>query len=274
MEGEAKDYDTLCGIIHYPYTQSALDSHFPNMEWSDEDVILDIGCGPGRITKNILLPNCPKLKKIVAIDIDPNYIEYARKTYFHEKIEFKTQNILEKPDPEEVGKYDKVVSFHAFHLIPDYEKLFNVISTLLKPGGHFFFIIVPNFRIFSIIRDLSTDKEWTKHIKAEDLLALLPPTVYWEDVETEFKNFVSKFDLRVTNIKCHTLKASYPNKKHFLDISLALFPRTIFENLEPEVKDYLWKQAQPIVFKYCSQEENGEIAVSYEALQVSGTKKT
>ncbi|XP_067125135.1 juvenile hormone acid O-methyltransferase-like [Centruroides vittatus] len=274
MEGTAKDYDTLCGIKHYPYTQSALDSHFPSMEWSDEDVILDIGCGPGRITKNILLPKCPKLKKIVAIDIDPNYIEYAGKTYFHEKIEYKTQNILEKLDPEEVGKYDKVVSFHAFHLIPDYEKLFSVISSLLKPGGHFFFIIISNFRIFSIIRDLSTDKEWTKHIKAEDLLALLPPTVFWEDVETEFKNFVSKFDLRVTNIKCHTLKSSYPNKKHCLDMTLALFPRTIFENLEPEVKDYLWKQAQPTVFKHSTQEENGEISVSFEVLQVSGKKET
>ncbi|XP_067133209.1 juvenile hormone acid O-methyltransferase-like [Centruroides vittatus] len=165
MEGTAKDYEKLCSIILSRYVTFSLDLHFPSMEWSDDDIILDIGCGPGRTTKNILLPKCPKVKKIVAIDINPCYIEYARKTYFHEKIEYKTQDITHKPDFKEIRKYDKVVSFYAFNFVNDFQKLFFAISSILKPGGYFIFIFFTKCLLFAVIRDLSANEEWKKYIK-------------------------------------------------------------------------------------------------------------
>ncbi|XP_023217911.1 juvenile hormone acid O-methyltransferase-like [Centruroides sculpturatus] len=216
MNGTAEDYDKLCPKFLPRYVESAIDLHFSAMKWSDEDVILDIGCGPGRTTKSILLPKCPKLKKVIAVDIIPNYMEYARKTYFDEKIEFKIQDIMQRPDLKEIGKYDKVVSFYVFHFINDYQKLFSVISSILKPGGYFFFIFFTKCPLFPIVQYLSTNEEWKKYIKTEDMLNTIPLIDNWIDAESEFKNFLSKFDLRVTKSKCEVLHIPFSDKKHFL----------------------------------------------------------
>ncbi|XP_067130142.1 uncharacterized protein [Centruroides vittatus] len=233
------------------------------MNWSDEDIILDIGCGPGDTTKN----------KIVAIDINPNYIEYARKTHFHQKIEHKVRDILQSPDLPEIGKYDKVTSILVFHFINGYQQLFSVISSILKPGGYFFFIYFTKCALFSIIRDLSTNDEWTKYIKTEDIIKTTASADNWSDVESEFKDYVSKFDLKVTKSKCEVLDVPFSDKKHFLDLITAVLPKALFEKMEPDVKRRLLKEAEPIILKYATENENGEISVPYEIFQVSGIKK-
>ncbi|XP_023217903.1 uncharacterized protein LOC111620237 [Centruroides sculpturatus] len=273
MEGTAKDIERMPRNISYLYIRSCLDFHFSNIEWSDDDIILDIGCGPGRVTKDILLPKCPKLKKLVAIDVDPSSIEYARKTYFDEKIEYKTQDILKGMDLEETRKYDKIVSFFTFHLIHDFKKLFSVLSSILKPGGFFFFIIVTKAHMFTFMRELEAIEEWSKYIKTEELLSLIPPTVNWEDAETEFKKFVSEFKLRVTNSKCDDISMPFVNKKQFLDFFLAILPKAVFKNMEPDIKRRLWKLAEPIALRSFFQSKNGAGVHPYEALQVSGYKE-
>ncbi|XP_023210619.1 juvenile hormone acid O-methyltransferase-like [Centruroides sculpturatus] len=242
------------------------------MEWSEEDVILDIGCGPGRTTKSILLPKCPKLMKIVAVDIIPDYIEYAKKTYFDERIEFKVQDIIQRPDIKEIGKYDKVVSFYAFNFVNDYQKLFSVISSILKPGGYFFFILFTKCPLISMLQNLSTNEEWKKYIKSENMLNTIPLMDNWNDVESEFKNFISKFDFRVTKSKCEVLDISYSNKKHYLDILVAVLPKALFQKMEPDVKNRFLKQVEHIILKFCSQKENGEISTPLEFLQISGMR--
>ncbi|XP_067133206.1 juvenile hormone acid O-methyltransferase-like [Centruroides vittatus] len=273
MEGTAEDFDRVPRNTAHLYLRSCLDFHFSTIEWSDDDIILDIGCGPGRITKEILLPKCPKLKKLVAIDVDPSSIEYARKTYFAEKIEYKTQDILKGMDLEENRKYDKIVSFFTFQLIPDFEKLFSVISSILKPGGFFFFTIVTKAHMFTFMRELTAIKEWSKYIKTEEVLSLIPPTSNWEDVETEFKKFLTKFELRVKSSKCDVITLSFVDKKQFLDFFLYVFPKAMFKNMEPDVKCRLWKMAEPIALRSFFQSKNGEGVHSYEVLQVSGYKE-
>ncbi|XP_023234299.1 juvenile hormone acid O-methyltransferase-like [Centruroides sculpturatus] len=247
MEGTAEEYEKSCPEILSRYAASSVDLHFPAMKWSEEDVILDIGCGPGRTTRNILLPKCPKVKKIVAVDINPGYVEYARKTYFHEKIEFRMRNVFERLESTEIEKYDKVVSFYVFHFINDLENLFSVVSSLLKPGGHFFFVLITKQPSYSVRREPSTDREWTEYIKTEDMLDTIPPTDDWKDVESEFKNYVFRFGSRVTKSKCDVLDVPFSDKKQFLDLLLAVSPKAIFENMEPDVKQRLWRRVEPII---------------------------
>ncbi|XP_023215350.1 juvenile hormone acid O-methyltransferase-like [Centruroides sculpturatus] len=216
MEGTAEDYERLSTTLILRYVESALDLHFPDMKWSDEDIILDIGCGTGRTTKNILLPKCPKFKKIVAIDIMPEYIEYARKKYFDKRIEYETRDILQRPNVKEVKRYDKIVSFYVFHRISDFKKLFSVISSILKRGGYFSFTFFIRNPLFSILREISNIDEWTKIIKRRHILDELPPFLKWKDVETEFSNFLSKFGLRVTSTNCEVFDVLYANKKAYL----------------------------------------------------------
>ncbi|XP_023229428.1 juvenile hormone acid O-methyltransferase-like [Centruroides sculpturatus] len=272
MEGTAEDYERLSTTLILRYVESALDLHFPNMKWSDEDIILDIGCGTGRTTKNILLPKCPKFKKIVAIDIMPKYIEYARKKYSDKRIEYETRDILQRPNVEEVKRYDKIVSFYVFHRISDFKKLFSVISSILKPGGYFSFTFFIKNPFFSILQEISNIDEWTKIIKRRHILDELPPFLNWKDVETEFSNFLSKFGLRVTSTNCEVFDVFYANKKAYLDTQLVLLPEKIFRGMQIEVRNRLWKLAEPTILKYSSVNENGEFFINCEVLQISGMK--
>ncbi|XP_067122162.1 juvenile hormone acid O-methyltransferase-like [Centruroides vittatus] len=273
MDGTAEDYENSCPKFLPLYISSSLDLLFKTMEWSDEDIILDIGCGPGKTTKNILLPKCPKVKKIVAIDIVPNYIEYARKTYFDQKIEYKTRDIIQWFDLKEIGKYDKIVSFYALHFVNDFKKLFSAISSLMKPGGYFFFVLITKCPMFSIVQELSTNQEWMKYIKADEILAPFVLNQSCKDLETEFNNNLSKFNLRVTKSKLEVKDVTFSDEKNFLDINFSVLPKVIFEKMEPEVKHRLLKQAKPIMLKYGNRKANGQISFPYEFLQVFGMKK-
>ncbi|KAH6924492.1 hypothetical protein HPB50_018955 [Hyalomma asiaticum] len=49
---------------------------------------LDVGCGPGDFTRDVLLPHCLPCRRIVGVDFSREMIEYARSNSAHEKIDF------------------------------------------------------------------------------------------------------------------------------------------------------------------------------------------
>lgn len=66
------------------------------MDWSQEDIVMDIGCGPGTSTRTMLLPCFPQVKKVVAIDVLPDMIKFAKENNAHEKIDYHVANIEDK----------------------------------------------------------------------------------------------------------------------------------------------------------------------------------
>jgi trans-aconitate 2-methyltransferase len=109
----------------------------PQAAWADEiiarsgiragDVVLDAGCGGGRVTLKLLelTPN------VVAVDRDPNMVGKARTT-LPDSVPVYQQDLLELEIPERV---DVVFSCAVFHWIPDHERLFERLHSALKPGG-------------------------------------------------------------------------------------------------------------------------------------------
>ncbi len=96
-----------------------------------DEVILDAGCGSGRVTR--LIANKVKIGKIYAVDIDVNMISNA-------KVNLKdfTNVIIIQSDlinlklPE---KMDLIFSNAVIHWIFDHEKLFKNFWDILKSGG-------------------------------------------------------------------------------------------------------------------------------------------
>ncbi|GFY59199.1 methyltransf_25 domain-containing protein, partial [Trichonephila inaurata madagascariensis] len=66
----------------------------PQLGWSEgeEEVVMDVGCGPGRLTSNFIFPCFPNLKKLIALDTVPGMIEAAKSLYPHPKIEYMVAN--------------------------------------------------------------------------------------------------------------------------------------------------------------------------------------
>lgn len=102
--------------MSFVITKKILDEYIPKMKWQKDDMLLDVGCGPGNVTVHRILERHPTCKKVIGIDESSLMIEFARKTYQKQefpKTEFKVANI--EADPAELSQYfgtfDHVISF-------------------------------------------------------------------------------------------------------------------------------------------------------------------
>jgi len=96
------------------------------------DIILDYGCGTGRISNEI----AGNVKLIHAIDISANMIEIAKQKADGrgiENIDYAHATLFD--ERYERGSYDVILVFYILHLLEDTPKVMQRINDLLKPGG-------------------------------------------------------------------------------------------------------------------------------------------
>lgn len=93
------------------------------IQWkNNEDTVIDIGCGDGSVTNNILKNYLPdNFKIILGCDISQEVVRYANEHYKDNKIKFIVQDI-EATIPEDlIGQFDHVFSFYTLHWIRQQE---------------------------------------------------------------------------------------------------------------------------------------------------------
>jgi len=108
-----------------PKTESAepLSEYLKLMSWKPGDRVLDLSCGPGSVTKKVLMPRLPAdFGLLVGADLSADMIQYARKTYTHSKLRF-TQFDLAKDigntSQLQPSDFDKIFSFYCLNWIQD-----------------------------------------------------------------------------------------------------------------------------------------------------------
>lgn len=114
-----------------PQYQAAL-SVLKNTKLGNYKSILDIGCGSGKITKEIMrmFPHAT----IEAIDASEDMVQAARKKYrkLSKRVSF---NVEDAQNLSYKDTFDLVVSFSCIHWIKDKKALFEGIAQALKPNG-------------------------------------------------------------------------------------------------------------------------------------------
>jgi trans-aconitate 2-methyltransferase len=94
-----------------------------------EEVVLDAGCGSGRVTA-LLADRVPR-GRVYAVDVAPSMVEHAREA-LGERATVLCQDLADLDLPEPV---DAVFSNATFHWIPDHDRLFAGLHRTIKPGG-------------------------------------------------------------------------------------------------------------------------------------------
>ncbi|KAK4874354.1 hypothetical protein RN001_013714 [Aquatica leii] len=133
----------------------------------DNCVVLDVGCGPGNVTYKKLLPLLPSTtKKVIAVDISSDYIDYAKKHYqMDQRLSYEQLDILTDTIPNEyVGAFDLITSLFCFHYVSDHKKAFINIYKMLKPGGKVLISFMSNSHISNIYQHLYHNSKWTKYM--------------------------------------------------------------------------------------------------------------
>jgi len=121
---DAGSYDRVGG----PMTAMAL-AVVDRLALQGDEVVLDAGCGTGRVTEQ-LLERLPR-GRVIAVDADPDMVDKARAVLGDRAVVLRadlTELVLDEP-------VDAVLSTATFHWVLDHERLFDRLFALLRPGG-------------------------------------------------------------------------------------------------------------------------------------------
>ncbi|XP_042150130.1 juvenile hormone acid O-methyltransferase-like [Ixodes scapularis] len=146
------------------------------MNETNDQQFLDLGCGTGDFTRDHLLPRCPDVKRIVAVDVSQDMVEYAKKHFDHSKICYDVLDISGNGVADFVqryGEFDRVYSFFCLNWLVDQEKGFDNIAELMKPGGGCLLFFAGSSSAMRLKRRLATITNWQKYRKVSRHLAPL-----------------------------------------------------------------------------------------------------
>lgn len=106
------------------------------------EIILDFGCGDGKITAEIarLVPK----GNVIGIDISSNMIRFARikfPSYAYPNLCFAKSDTVDFSDSITLEKSDIICSFCVFHLVPDPLEILKNLKKHLKENGKLILVI-------------------------------------------------------------------------------------------------------------------------------------
>jgi trans-aconitate 2-methyltransferase len=99
------------------------------LELSGEEVVLDAGCGSGRITQ-ALMQRLPR-GRVIGVDGSASMVQAAR-LRLGPDADIRVSDLLELELDEPV---DAILSTATFHWISDHDRLFRRLRGALRPGG-------------------------------------------------------------------------------------------------------------------------------------------
>lgn len=99
------------------------------LELRGDELVLDAGCGSGRITE-ALIERLPR-GHMIAVDESPSMVA-AAKQRLGEGADIRVMDLL---DLDLAQPLDAILSTATFHWIKDHERLFASLHSVLRPGG-------------------------------------------------------------------------------------------------------------------------------------------
>ena len=126
---DASSYDSLAS----PMTEMAR-AVLDRLPLTGDEVVMDAGCGTGRVTE-LLLGHLPR-GRVLAVDADPDMVRIAAQNL--DRPEFAGRVEVDRVDLLRLdldAAVDAVLSTATFHWVLDHPALFQQIYRALRPGG-------------------------------------------------------------------------------------------------------------------------------------------
>ncbi|KAH1022079.1 hypothetical protein HUJ04_011533 [Dendroctonus ponderosae] len=141
------------------------------IDWTkgDNQTAIDLGCGEGYTTANILLPKLPpSLTRLVGCDISEKMIRFAKKARRNSRLDFRQLDLMDGETCRRIsGQFDHVFSFYCLHWIADQRKAFDNIRQLLKPGGDLLMSFLGTNPIYDVYESMSRNIQWASYFRKE-----------------------------------------------------------------------------------------------------------
>jgi trans-aconitate 2-methyltransferase len=132
-----------------------------------DERVLDAGCGTGRVTA-MLRERLPR-GEIVALDASASMVEMARQRLGDDRVTFVVADLQERLPIER--PVDAVLSTATFHWVPDHERLFANLASVMRAGAQMVAQCGGRGNIASVeaaLRDMGESFEGRKHFAGPD----------------------------------------------------------------------------------------------------------
>ncbi|XP_029823967.2 juvenile hormone acid O-methyltransferase isoform X2 [Ixodes scapularis] len=225
---------------------------------SECEQMLDIGCGTGDFTRNVLLPWSKPCRKMVAVDALPGMIEYAKANHPHPEISYEVLDAGSRDISkflEKHGKFDRVYSFYCLHWIKDQDVAFTNVGKLLKDDGECLLLFLSQFVFYDVWQEMASMERWRDIIG--DPLEIIPkswnrdPKPSLKDVETSVKEMVE--DAGMDTISCTVYPETpcvFKNAQGVLDMVLPIV--TTKDTASEEEKQNMRKEMATRLINACT----------------------
>ncbi|XP_063708340.1 juvenile hormone acid O-methyltransferase [Culicoides brevitarsis] len=175
-------------------TKLVLDEYSSLLKFNGSDTIMDVGCGSGDVTIDLLLPRIPpSFTKLVGTDISEPMVRYAKDTYEHlPRIVFEhldiTAGVIE--NKKFLSFFDHVTSFFCLHWCQNQRQAFHNISRLLKPGGDCLITLLVQSPIYEVYERMAQSSKWQKYMM--DVDSYISPYQHSEDPIGEINDYLDE----------------------------------------------------------------------------------
>ena len=109
-------------------------------KFAKDKFVLDFGCGHGYGTNYL----AQVAKKIIGVDLNSNYIRYAKKRYQSRNLQYYISN--QKETNLQKSSFDLIVCYEVIEHVENIHQVLQTIKSLLKPDG-IFIVSTPNKKL-------------------------------------------------------------------------------------------------------------------------------
>ncbi|XP_051161277.1 juvenile hormone acid O-methyltransferase-like [Leptopilina boulardi] len=207
--------------------------------------IMDIGCGPGNHTRNLLLPKFPKDTIVVGMDVSKNMIDCARTINTGEKrLTFELMNIETNDLPQEnIERFDNGFSFFCLQWVQDMKRGFGNIYKMLRPGGTFISSQILSFGVYPAYLRLYQDPRYKEYMK--DVFKVINPLYFDKTPRATFKKILQEIGFEVIHCSLRENVSGYdvPEDRRELFQSINQFVIRMPKSMQEEYIDNILKES-------------------------------
>ncbi|CAN8019078.1 unnamed protein product [Ixodes persulcatus] len=240
--------------------------------------VLDIGCGIGDFTRDVLLPWSHPCRKLVGIDISPSMLNYAKRHYGHPDICY---DVLDAASSDvsaflkKYGRFDRIYSFYCLHWIRDQKAVFRNIGTLLKDDGECLLVFCAQFVLYNVWVEMSNMERW-KNIIGDPRHAFADT---WHDelstsldgLEKAVRRLVADAGMATLSCEVYPTQSDFSNDERLLGLLVPLV--TVKTDTTEEDKDRMREELSAKLLDGCTRTPEGS-SYTLDLFIVHAQKKT
>lgn len=192
-------YQNSNGLQRYD-AQQVLNEFQSVWKWrlDGRDTMLDVGCGSGDVTMDMILPILPeKFERLVGCDISDDMVNYARSKHIHPKTSFEQFDLgvdLETQSTLNKESFDHIASFYCLMWVHNQKMAVQNLYKLLKPGGDLLVVFLAQHPLYDFYKKQSQDKRWAQYMA--DVDEFCSPYQYSNDPAEDFLKHLNRCGFR------------------------------------------------------------------------------